>query len=310
MKTLKFKHLAFVFFILNVSITGFSQQPATDNPAPAAESKTEKLSDKIEQSVDKWFYGDDRKTGSRKTPDNSSTSMGNNSGSGHSGRSWGNGTRITGEGEPITELRNLVDFTKIESGVAADIILRQAPKFKVEIQGQANILARVVTEVHNNTLKIRVENGYALRTQNQMKIVIEAPNFEGLHLGGSGNLNAETSLTGDRLKLMISGSSNTIIPEMTFNYCEISLSGSGNVTASGSATEAEVSISGSGDIKTEKLAVKNLSCSVSGSGNIICNTSDSLDAKISGSGNILYVGKPNSVKARVSGSGNVNARTK
>ena len=52
---------------------------------------------------------------------------------------WG-GKRVKGTGAVVKELRNVTGFTGVESGISADIVLKQGSSFKVTIEGQKNIL--------------------------------------------------------------------------------------------------------------------------------------------------------------------------
>ena len=69
----------------------------------------------------------------------------------------------------------------------------------------------------------------------------------------------------------------------------------------------DLRISGSGDVKAANLKTQKAICNVSGSGNISCNVKETLEAYVSGSGDIRYSGSPASVKTRVTGSGDIKA---
>jgi hypothetical protein len=75
--------------------------------------------------------------------------------------------------------------------------------------------------------------------------------------------------------------------------------------ASGNADRGEISISGSGSYSGPDFEIDHLEVRVSGSGSCLCKAGDSIEAGISGSGNVTYNGDPDKIDAHVSGSGHI-----
>ncbi len=219
---------------------------------------------------------------------------------------WG-GKQVKGKGPVVNEIRDISGFTGVESVIAADIVLKQSTSFKVRVEGQKNILDILKTELKGNSLKITFEKGYSADYESNVKIYVEAPNFESLGMSGSGNVKADGTLSGNRLAISISGSGDFDLNNIKYEDMELGISGSGDVSISGAADRVVMKISGSGDVKAGDLKAQSVQCQVSGSGNITCNAQKSLDALVSGSGDIRYKGKPASVKTKVSGSGDIDA---
>ena len=61
---------------------------------------------------------------------------------------------VRGKGAVVKETRNVTGFTKVRAGASFDVQITQAPEFKVELEGQKNILAILTTEVVNGELKL------------------------------------------------------------------------------------------------------------------------------------------------------------
>lgn len=220
---------------------------------------------------------------------------------------WG-GKKVKGEGQTVTETRNVTGFKGFESGIAADVYLKQGSTFKVTVEGQKNILDLMRTELRGDMLKISFEKGYSLQYRQALKIYIEAPSFEYLSMAGSGNVKAQNALSGAKIKISISGSGDFDLDNIKFENVDFHVSGSGNIKVNGDAQNVGFHVSGSGDIKASDLKAQAVTCRVSGSGNINCNATKSLDALVSGSGDIRYKGKPETVKSKVSGSGDIEAQ--
>ena len=86
---------------------------------------------------------------------------------------------------------------------------------------------------------------------------------------------------------------------------EAKLSGSGDISLIGNCTDFDASIAGSGDINAFDLVAQNSKINVSGSGNISTNCSEYIEARVSGSGDIEYKGKPKKTDIKVAGSGKI-----
>ena len=219
---------------------------------------------------------------------------------------WG-GKRVKGMGAVVKESRNISGFTGVESAISADIVLKQGSSFKVTVEGQKNILDLLKTELKGNSLKISFEKGYSINYKDNLKIYVEAPYFESLGMSGSGNVRVDGVLSGTKLDINISGSGNFDLDNIKYADLDLGISGSGDVKLSGSTERVVMHISGSGEVKAGDLKSQSVRCQVSGSGNITCNAQKSLDAIVSGSGDIRYSGKPASIKTKVTGSGDIDA---
>ena len=120
-------------------------------------------------------------------------------------------------------------------------------------------------------------------------------------------MESTNALSGKELKIEVSGSGNVKIGQANYQRIESQVAGSGNLEIGGSADDGEFHVSGSGDINGKEVKCKRVTCSVSGSGNLSCFASDTLNAKVSGSGDIQYAGSPKSVNEKASGSGSINS---
>ena len=222
---------------------------------------------------------------------------------------WGGGEKVRGEGPAVTENRDIKNFTGFKSGISADITLKQTSgSFKVTVSGQKNILSLLKMDVVDGNLKIGFQKGYSIGYKEPLKITIEAPSFNYLGMSGSGNVEADGTLSGDKMTVNISGSGNFDLNNIKYSDLSVGISGSGDVDLAGSVESVDLTISGSGNLKAESLKAQKARCTVSGSGNISLNVSKELDATVSGSGDISYSGKPSSVRTRVSGSGDIKSK--
>jgi hypothetical protein len=199
------------------------------------------------------------------------------------------------------EERDLPSFTAVALGISGDLYLTQGSPQKVVIQSQSD-LDRIETEVKNGVLRIKTDT-WSQRIKGA-KIWITMPAVEALHVSGSGNMEAETSIDADELELKVSGSGTIKITKLSADEIEAAVSGSGDIILAGDADEVDISISGSGGVQAEALEADEGGIKISGSGNCSIDVTEELEVLISGSGTVTYYSKPQ-VDARISGSGKV-----
>jgi hypothetical protein len=217
------------------------------------------------------------------------------------GGTWG----IRGEGSNETETRDVTGFSGIKLNTDAEVYYINDPNYKVEVNAQNNIRAILTTEVQGNDLVIDMKR--RVWKANKVTIYVHAPHMNRLSIGGSGDINSQSTISENDLSLTISGSGNISVPTVTIQTLSTKISGSGSIKVDrGDASNVSHSISGSGNINADYLNSTTVDAKISGSGNITVTATKKLNATISGSGSIRYHGIP-TVNANVSGSGSVVA---
>jgi hypothetical protein len=119
-----------------------------------------------------------------------------------------------------------------------------------------------------------------------MYVAVSVPSLDGLRLQGNGNISA-TGINSRNLT--------------------VALPGSGNVHAAGTTTKLDVTISGEGTALLRELVARDANAALSGDGSIMLTATNSLTARISGTGAVLYGGNPPQVIPTVTGSGTISA---
>ncbi|MBC3539508.1 head GIN domain-containing protein [Rufibacter sediminis] len=208
------------------------------------------------------------------------------------------------------QTRALAAFQKISLAYPADVILRQGSSQSVKVEGDAEQLAQLVTEVENGRLiikRIDQERDFNWSSnKDRVTIYITVPRVEALSVSGSGKIRGEGTFKGSSLDLAVSGSGNI---QLAANVENVSsrISGSGSIELKGEGQQSTISVSGSGSMKGYQFKTSQANVSISGSGSCEVNATSSLKSSISGSGRVMYEGSPN-VDSRVSGSGSVKKR--
>jgi hypothetical protein len=190
------------------------------------------------------------------------------------------------------ETRNVGGFTRLSYRVPGKLYLKQGSPQKVELEGPADILKEIETEVSGDKLVIGRENrwmDWGWDNKSNIVVYVTMPTIEAVSVAGSGDLYCEEKINVTNLDLGVSGSGTM----------RLAFAASGNV-------EADVSGSGDMDLKGN---CNNFDSDVSGSGKVYVSASikDYADFGVSGSGKIQAQGTVRKVKASISGSGRINA---
>ena len=201
--------------------------------------------------------------------------------------------------------RQAEGFDKVSLGVGADLYLRQANQFNLELEGDSDDLEDISTEVRRGELVIKLKDnrGWSF-SRDRINIYVSMPEVSSISLGGSGKIIGENTIESDDLSLSVSGS-GSINLQVEADEMMQKISGSGDIRVSGKADRVDVSISGSGELEALDLEVDKYSIRISGSGKCKIFAGDILEANISGSGSVYYKGDPDKIISNVSGSGKV-----
>lgn len=205
------------------------------------------------------------------------------------------------------ETRDVRDFDEVMMKVSGKVLITQGNKNEVILEGDADLLEEIETEVRGGRLSIRNrrERWWSNNSRrSRLTVYVTVKKLRGAYISGSGDIISQNTLITDDFTASIAGSGDIEI-DLEAEYVVSKISGSGNIELEGKSDRAKLSISGSGKYLAEKLMVGDYQISMSGSGRGSINLDGDLDVRISGSGKIYYMGKPTSVNSSVSGSGSV-----
>ena len=219
---------------------------------------------------------------------------------------WGN-KKVNGNGDVTTVTRTTNDYDAIKCAGFMDFVLVKGNEGNIKIEGEENLLDYIITEVKDNRLIVKVENGVNLRTSWSKGIVITIP-FEDISqvtLSGSGDVWNKDVITEGNLKVSLAGSGDLNLKVKAENL-DSSISGSGDITIVGNTNNLKTSVTGSGDFHGFELDANNTEAYVTGSGDVEVVSNSMLTAKVTGSGDIEYKGNPEKEDTKVIGSGSIS----
>lgn len=207
------------------------------------------------------------------------------SGKKHYQRISGHRDMISGSGDLVTQTRSTDPFKRIESNLALELKVEVGKAQNITLTFDDNLIDLVQTRSDGTTLIIDSEESFS--TNHSIQVLITVPQLDLVNSEGSGMIDI-VNLDSKRFRAIISGS--------------------GELTATGKVDLLEIEINGSGDVRTDELLAREVIVSINGSGSAEVNALEALDGEINGSGDILYVGKPDNIHSSVNGSGTIRKR--
>ncbi|MBX2844568.1 MAG: DUF2807 domain-containing protein [Saprospiraceae bacterium] len=221
------------------------------------------------------------------------------------GNSWQD-RKVKGNGVSAKEKRtisNEVDRIIITSSI--DVEYTQGSPASMEVQGDENLIEKVVTEVSGNTLKVYRENGnYWMQSTKGLKVIVTTPHLSEVAVSSSGDFEATNPLTDDAIQLKTS-SSGDIQASVETDDLKLYCSSSGDIHIKGSADRLLARTSSSGDIKGKNLKTRLAELATSSSGDVYVYASDAVKARTSSSGDIHVYGSPDKRDTSESSSGDI-----
>jgi len=205
------------------------------------------------------------------------------------------------------EERNVGSFKGITSGGSLTVKVTMGNKESVRLEGDAEAIADLITEVKSGVLTIRPKTKWSDWSRKYKRpnvtAYIHAKKITSLTMSGSGNMEVQNNINSNELVTTLSGSGSIKAIANVSSFTGI-ISGSGILDLTGKSEQSNLTLSGSGEFNGKRFAVSTLSVQVSGSANVYIAATKNIDAVISGSGNVYYTGNAKVSKTTI-GSGRV-----
>jgi len=191
--------------------------------------------------------------------------------------------KYEGSGISAQAERTCDSFDSVKLVGSIDVVIQVGETQSIVINGDDNLIKRVVTEVSDGQLEVRLENGnYTINTP--LIVTVGLPELEAAEIVGSGDIE-------------ISGLASEAL--------SLSVLGSGDLSATGHVDRLKADVTGSGDMELRELHAGSVDAEVTGSGDLTLSVENHLKAAVLGSGDIQYWGQPEEVDLDTTGSGDI-----
>jgi hypothetical protein len=205
------------------------------------------------------------------------------------------------------ETRSVSGYHGVGTGGSFNVHVKIDGTESLRLKGDPEDLRKIETVVENGTLKIRLPKEFEHRHEHmgRVDVYVTAKSLSSVELGGSGSIDVDGTVKGERVKVSVGGS-GSITAVVESDNLTASIAGSGDIDLKGSADQSNISIAGSGNLKAGDLKVNAADISIAGSGDVRMEINKSISAHIAGSGSINYTGNATAVNITSAGSGRVH----
>jgi hypothetical protein len=214
------------------------------------------------------------------------------------------GASVAGSGHEVSQTRAVGAFTSIRVEGPVDVHAHPGAAGNVTVRAEDNLQPLIETALEGQTLVVRIARHASFTTRRNLSVDVPFAQLSALQIRGSGDVSID-DLNGPRFEASVSGSGDLRVERATLGTLVTDIAGSGDMSFSGRADEARYAIAGSGDVHAGGMEAKKVTVTISGSGDAEVNATESLDASVSGSGDIHYAGHPSFVGRHVHGSGDI-----
>lgn len=221
------------------------------------------------------------------------------------------------KGPEITSKKlELPEFHSIYVNSGYTVKLKQTNKQEVEVVALTEIFEISEFKVEEGVLHINVERKEDNKNKSvwekidnikispEMTLTISMRDIKTLQVNGSGKIVGENSIASNDLNLAVTGS-GSIDVDVKGRNLNSEISGTGEIKVKGYADNNNITISGSGAMRAYNCELTKADVKVSGSGLCEINVTESLDAKVLGSGTIKHKGQTKNVVKKIYGRGSV-----
>jgi hypothetical protein len=204
-------------------------------------------------------------------------------------------------GPYIQKTVDLQEYEALEIRGAMEVDISPNYPFDLRVEAPDNVMPYIEIAQSGNRLILDEGNNDVRDYRIIVKIAEDHLNY--IELSGSGTIETDTIFS-DNIEVELSGSGR-IETILQVESLDAELSGSGQMRFYGESNTTNFDLSGSGRIHAQNLFATSSVAYLDGSGSIDLFASESLFARIDGSGVIRYWGNPPNTNLDVDGSGDI-----
>lgn len=202
-----------------------------------------------------------------------------------------------------TEERAVAGFDDVTWDAAGELTIEQSGRERLSIEAEPHVLRRIVVRVRDRRLEIGFAPG-RVETTLPIRFTLELRQLRRLELRGSGRTTTH-ALRSDDLAVVLEGSHDLRIDSLHARRLDLRHAGAGNVRVmAGSVESQRIALEGSGSVDATALDARSSNVLLTGAGDVRVAAEQRLAARIDGSGDIVYRGRPQ-VSRIVHGAGDV-----
>lgn len=190
---------------------------------------------------------------------------------------------------------NLAPFSDIEIKGSGTVLFTEGAA-SLSIESDTALLDKFIVTSEEGTLTIEMselDNIRSLKLPTESTLItITAPEIESLLLSGSYELEENSRITGDELKIKLTGKTDGKL-HLTTNQTSLEVSGQNNLELSGAAFDSlEVTGNGSGSINAQSLGTPKIHFKLNGSLSVRANSPQEARLELTGASKVFFESLP------------------
>lgn len=219
--------------------------------------------------------------------------------------SWNFNVGEVGNGHVTTENRPIEDsFSAIKSSAGINVYLTQGTANEVLVETDENLQEYIETRVKDGVLKIHPTTG--IRRSTALKVYVTYTNVAHLEASSGSSMRSESTIKSQQLSAKTSSGASMRLDVISEDLDLKSSSGS-DIYIEGKTISLTAKASSGSSIKAKELQTIRCSATASSGANIAINVKESLNAKASSGGDVIYYGDP-TISSTKSSSGAIRKR--
>ena len=212
---------------------------------------------------------------------------------------------IRARGEITTREVNITGYSALKVSDAFSIYVRFSDtEEKIEIEANENLHDKIVVEMTNGTLGIRLRNLTSIRGNPTLNAYIVTKRITDFDLSGASKVSLESELVASDVSIELTGASE-FTGELDSKQLELEAGGAADIDLFGKVDKLDVSLSGASTLKNYDLLVKALDIRLSGASDAYLSVSETIDIDASGASKLRYKGSPVIHKIKLSGASEI-----
>ena len=233
--------------------------------------------------------------------------------------------QIRGSGNIVSKERKISGVEGVHLGTIGTLHVRIGGGEKLVVEAEDNLQEFIKTKMKGDVLTITLESEGGINATKDIHYYLTVKKLDLIKLSSAGDAIIEDDVKSDEFEIVISSAGDLKMQDIDAREVDISVSSAGDVSiknlkakelgvrissagdvviGGGEVEEQDIHISSAGDYKADRLSCKDAEVMLNSSGDALIMVKDRLDATISSSGSLRYIGDP-VVHSRTSSSGDI-----
>jgi len=214
---------------------------------------------------------------------------------------------FTGTGTEAQESRQPGVFDRIYLTDNIDLRIHHSSTHHLTLNGGKNLLPQVDTRIENGTLRIQNSNrcNWTRSFKKRITVDIFTPSLDGIYVEDAiGNITSADTIQSEEFRLDSFSSMGSY--NLVLNCTTVTLAlhnGAADLHVSGKTQVQYGYNAGYGNFEAGALNTSLAFITNKGTNQLTVKPADLLDARIEGSGDIQYIGQPDSIRSQITGTG-------